>query len=472
MGFGQDHQFDSVSVDYAGVALQSRQSVYWRVRVWGARTGESDWSAVAYWEMGLLRSTDWTAKWIEAPASSVALPIFAKQFSLPRPISRARLYLTGLGVYEARVNGARITKALLQPGQTDYRKRVVYTAYDVTSALAQGANTLGVSLGNGIADVNQPTRYEKFTGTISTPKLLAQLEVTYADGTTARIVSDASWRTTPGGTTFSGWYGGEDYDARREPPGWQRPGADLTSWQAALVTGPPGTGTVLSGQMTPPVQQIGRVHPVKITQPKTGHYVFDMGVDFSGWEQLSVSGPAGTKITMTPAELIRTDGTVLQNNGSPFYETYTLAGTGTEVWHPQFSYHVFRYLDVTGLPSAPDVNTITGLALMSALDSAGTVDTGNALVNGAHKIIKQAVNNNFFSVPTDCPNREKLGWLEQDHLVFPSVARNYDVAAYYRYLIRNMADDQYANGLVPDSCRSTPFTRATGSTNRTGAAPS
>lgn len=440
----------SINVDYAGLVLKSRQSVWWRVRAWGAKGGMSDWSPVAHWEMGLLNASDWTARWIEAPASTVALPNFAKQFALGKAVSRARLYMTGLGVHDTTINGRAITNAVLQPGQTDYRKRVAYTSYDVTNLLAQGNNTLAVELGNGVANVPATDRYEKFSGTMSTPKLIAQLEVTHPDGTGTRVVSDASWRTRPGATTYSNWFGGEDYDARREQVDWKNPGADLSSWGAVVLTSAPGPGTVLSGQMTPPIQQIATRRPVKVTAHSEGRYVFDMGTLFSGWPKLTVRGAAGTRITIRPSELLRADGTSVQHNGSPFYNTYTLAGTGTEVWHMKFGYHAFRYIQLEGLPSAPTADTLVGLELSTVNPVVGSFDSGDGLVNSIHRIINQAVRNNFYSVPTDCPNREKLGWLEQDHLMFPSVARTYDLAAYYRHLMRNMADGQYPGGLVPD----------------------
>jgi alpha-L-rhamnosidase len=203
--------------------------------------------------------------------------------------------------------------------------------------------------------------------------------------------------------------------------------------------------------MDPWIQQVGTLHPVAITQPTTGNYVFDFGTNFAGWEQLQVSGPAGTKITMTPGELLNSNGTVSQaTTGDPIYDTYILSGNGTETWHPDFMYHGFRYLQVTGLPSAPTTSTFTGLELSTANASAGTFTSGNSLLNSINQIVDQAIQNNMCSVLTDCPHREKLGWLEEDHLVFDAVSRTYDVAAYYRELIRNIADAQLSNGLVPD----------------------
>jgi alpha-L-rhamnosidase len=204
--------------------------------------------------------------------------------------------------------------------------------------------------------------------------------------------------------------------------------------------------------MVPAVQIVGTLHPVKITQPKSGVYIFDFGINFSGWEKLQVKGPAGTKVTMTPGELLTSSGTISQATvNAPFYETYILAGSGTEVWHPDFDFHGFRYVQVTGLPATPTTSTLTGLQLNTANASAGTFSSGNSLLNSIHQIVNQAIQNNMGNLLSDCPDREKLGWLEQDHLEFGSVSRAYDVAAYYREFFRNMADGQLANGLVPDN---------------------
>jgi hypothetical protein len=342
-------------------------------------------------------------------------------------------------VYEASINGTPVSNDLLQPLETYYPKRVIYTTYDVTALLQQGANAIGVQLGNGIASLTPNSRYDKFTGTMVTPRLLAQLEVTYSDGTKTRVVSDTSWLTTSGPTTFSDWYGGEDYDARLAPANWQKPNANLSSWRSATQSSAPAVQSVLNAQMVPAVQQVGTLPTVKITQPVAGQYVFDLGTNFAGWQQLQVSGPAGTKITMTPGELLSSSGTVDQTTtGSPIYDNYTLAGTGTEVWHPHFMYHGFRYLQVAGLPTAPTTSTITGLELSTPNPIAGTFTSSNTLLNSIYQITNQAIQNNMYSV------------LEEDHLVFGAISRRYDVAAYYRELLRNMADDQTSNGLVPD----------------------
>ena len=385
------------------------------------------------------------------PLHGFDAPEFAKQFTLTKPVRNARIYVAGLGVYDARVNGKPITDAVLQPPPTDYLKRVLYTTYDVTGQLRNGANALGFTLGDGTAAV--PTtngRYQKFTGTQATPRLLAQLDVTYTDGSTARIGTDNSWLTSPGPTTFASWYGGEDYDTRLVQPGWNQPGADLSSWRAAVPSSAPTPQTVLSAQSAPPVRQVTTLHPVSVTQVKPDDYVFDLGTNIAGWEQLSTTGPAGTKVTMWPGEQVNPDGTVSQaSTGSPIFDTVTLAG-GPATWHPDFMYHGFRYVEVTGLTTPPTRATITGLELSTFSPGADTFTSSNGLIDGIHQIITQAMQNNLFGIPTDCPAREKLGWLEEDQLLFDAISRNYDVAAYFRQFLRTVADSQQPDGLIAD----------------------
>jgi alpha-L-rhamnosidase len=388
----------------------------------------------------------------EPAPTPTALPVFAKQFDLTKNVAHARLYITGLGVYSATINGRPTSNAVLEPGNTTYERHLDYATVDVTDLLRRGANAIGVSVGTGIYDtLTYSSRYAKFNARIGPPKLLAQLEITYSDGSRHTVATDPTWRTTDGPTTFANWYGGEDYDARRLPIGWDAPGADLSGWQPAIASSAPAATTVLTARSGPAVEGVERVTTKQVTQPKPGIYVFDLGTNIAGWQHLTVRGPAGTKITMRPAELLHADGTIdYASTGSPIYDVYTLRGGGTETWHPEFLYHGFRYLQVEGLPSAPTNDTISATVLRAANESAGTFSCSNELINSIHRIIDRATQGNMFSVLTDCPTREKLGWMEEDHLVFDTVTRNYDIAAYGHDVVQAMADAQLDNGLVPD----------------------
>lgn len=396
----------------------------------------------------------------EPPAYNLdlpALPLFDKQFTIGKPVRSATLYATGLGIYDARINGDAISKAVLQPANTDYKDRIVYSTNDVTRLLRSGANALSVRLGSGISVVpDTPDRYTKWSGILSPPKLLAQLEITYADGSTQRIVSDDTWRTTLGPTVFSQWYGGEDYDARLAQSGWDRPGADLTSWQQAATTTPPTPTTVLTAQMDPPIEPVDTLHAAAVTEPEPGTYLFDLGTNIAGWPVIHVSGPAGTTLTLKPGERLGKDGLVDQSTMlagghlyPPVLDHYTLSGHGVETWHPDFVYHGFRYLQVTGLPSAPSRHMVDAIVLRATNQSAGSFDSSSDLLDSIHSLIDRSVQGNMYSILTDCPDREKLGWLEETHLEFDTIARNYDVAAYYRQQVRNMAEAQLPNGMVP-----------------------
>ncbi|BCJ35512.1 hypothetical protein Athai_30150 [Actinocatenispora thailandica] len=454
---GRVESADSTQVGYRGSTLHSRDRVCWQVRVWDEAGRVGDWSDAACFELGLLSAEDWTARWITHPdwlpvPTDTPLPLLARQFRAGT-VRRARLYLTGVGIYHATLNGQPVTDAVLEPPNTDYAARVVYACHDVTGMIRDGANTLAVRLGNGTFNVpDTPDRYRKYVGVQGPPKLLAQLEI---DGET--IGTDTRWRTTLGPTTFATWYGGEDHDARREPAGWQRPGADLSGWRAAVITGPQAADTALTARRCPPIRAVDTVAAVAITQPKPGTHVFDLGVNIAGWEELRVAGPAGTEVTILPGERLGPDGLVDQGTmiaggatSPPIVDHYTLAGHGTEVWHPQFCYHGMRYLQVTGLPAEPDRSMLRGIVLRTDNEPAGEFGSSSDLYDGVHRIIDRSVQGNMFSVPTDCPDREKLGWLEETHLNFATLNRNYDIAAWFAEFLRTVREAQEDTGLVPD----------------------
>lgn len=390
-----------------------------------------------------------------APKSPIpaAMPIFAKDFTLPKRIRSARLYVTGIGVYEVGLNGRRVGDAVLEPGDTGYAKRVHYATYDVTGMLRGGANTIGVSLGNGTDNViSTADRYRKFAGTISDPKLTAQLEVTLTDGTVRRIASGTDWKTTLGPTTFSNWYGGEDYDARRAESGWDAPGASRKGWAQAVAVAAPGPDTILTGREEEPIREIETLKGTVVGQGD-GYKVFDLGRNIAGWPRLTITAPAGTTVRIYPSESLK-DGRANQsisNVGAPIWDQYTTRGGGKpETWHPHFSYHGFRYLDVRGLPAGASVS-VSGIALHADNTSAGDFSSSNDLIDGIHTLIRRAVENNMMSILTDCPSREKLGWLEQDHLVFGALAGNYDLEAQFRKVVQDMADAQTDTGLIPST---------------------
>ena len=305
-------------------------------------------------------------------------------------------------------------------------------------------------------------------GIAVTPRMIARLELTYADGTQETIVSDRDWRTARGPTVTDNWYAGTDYDARRVQRGWDEPGADLTTaarringeptgWSPAVIAPPPSLKTALVAREAPPVRVLDELRPVAVTQPRAGTWVFDFGQNQAGIPRLRLGGtvPAGTVVRMQPAELLSGDGTVSPGStgSSAIYDTYTSAGDpGGETWQPQFGYHGYRYLQVTGLPAryTPTADTVTALQTHADNASASTLETSDSLVNTIRRMSRYSIMSNMQSVFTDCPHREKLGWLADVLQSLGSIDREFDVAAHLRLMVRHMAESQQPNGLVPD----------------------
>lgn len=388
----------------------------------------------------------------EAPE---ALPIFATDFEAS-DVASARLYVAGLGTYNASINGEPVSEDLLEPANTVHADRVPYATYDVTSLLDEGGNSLGVEAGNGIFNVfnvpSEPNRYVKTASGHGAPRVIGQLEVTHSDGTVTTIATDAGedsdWRTTLGEVTFTNWYGGEDVDARRHIDGWDEAGTDRSSWTAPAASRAPSLTTELVGRTQPPIRQVDEL-ATTVTPLDNGDHLFDFGVNFAGWQQLTTSGPAGTTITMRPAEQLNEDGTVKQaSSGNNRYDRFTLAGTGAETYTPRFRYHGMRYLQVSGLTD-PAATTVKGLVLRTDNEDVGEFESSDDMLNDIHTIIDRSVQSNMYSVLTDCPHREKLGWLDQTNLNFDTVARGYDMQAQYRKLLQDVADSQQPNGLIP-----------------------
>jgi alpha-L-rhamnosidase len=442
----------SLHVDYAGKPLVSLQHCVWKVCVW-TRNGEV-WSKPAAWTMGFLKEEEWRAKWI---GTSNPLPLLRREFAVSKPVRRATAYIAGLGFHELRLNGAKVGNHELEPGWTHYRKTCEYSAYDVTQFLKQGPNALGVMLGNGMYNVTGG-RYTKFKGSFGDLKLILHLRVEYSDGTTDSVVSDDTWRASAGPVVFSCIYGGEDYDARKEIAEWDKPGFQDSAWTPVVILA--GSGGKLTTRSAPPIVIKEEFRPVKITQPRPGVFVYDLGQNFSGWPALSVSGPAGTTVKLITGEAMNTNELVSQrSSGSPVWFSYTLKGAGTEVWHPRFSYSGFRYVQMEGAvpasettagPEKPRVQQLLGQFLYPETAVEGEFACSNPQVNQIHALILAAIKSNFKSVMTDCPHREKLGWLECAHLLAGCFMYNYDCARFYEKIAGDMRDAQLDNGLVPD----------------------
>ncbi|MBN1341498.1 MAG: family 78 glycoside hydrolase catalytic domain [Phycisphaerae bacterium] len=387
-----------------------------------------------------------------------AMPIFRRGFTVDRPVRQAMVYVCGLGQYELRLNGGKVGDHVIDPGWTNYRKRCLYATYDVTSQVRRGGNALGMMLGNGMYNV-VGGRYVKYVGSFGPPKLILQLHIDYADGSSTVVGSDETWKVGSGPIIFSCTYGGEDYDAREEQRGWDEPGFGDSAWKSAVVVD--GPGGALASQTAPPITVARTLKPVKTTEPKPGVTVYDLGQNFSGRPAITVRGPAGAPVKITPAELLDEAGFASQrSSGGPCTFTYTLRGDGVETWHPRFAYYGFRYLQVEGALAGSAggggdgekavLLGIEGQFTTSSAEVVGEFACSNALFNRIHEIINWAIRSNMQSVLTDCPHREKLGWLEEAHLMGPSILYNYDVARLYGKIFRDCAEAQLPTGLVPD----------------------
>ncbi len=348
----------------------------------------------------------------------------------------------------------------LTPGWTDYKKTVPYNSYNVTAQLQPGKNAFAVLLGNGMYNVEGVKgRYTKFVGTYGQPKLILQMRVRFSDGTESIVSSDGSWKRHASPITFSSTYGGEDYDARLEPADWQSPEFEDKSWQNALeVQGPGGE---LHGDLSAPIQVFQTFQGKKLRDVRPGVMVYDMGQNFAGWPVLHVRGPRGAKVTLTAGELLTPEGLVTQKSANagpsdPNLFSYTLRGDGLETWRPRFSYYGFRYVQVEGATdnpansaTLPVLEGLEGEFLHADAPAAGRFSSSDSLLDRIHVLIDNAILSNMVSVLTDCPHREKLGWLEQTHLAGSSIMYNYDVQQLYDKMAHDMSDAQLPDGLVP-----------------------
>lgn len=426
--------------------MRSAQQVHWKVRFWDARGIVSDWSEPATWTMGIIAKDDWQGTWITASMieGSTRMPIFRKAFSIDKPARRAMVYFCGLGQHELHLNGKVVGQDVIDPGWTNYRKTCLYATHDVTTLLQPGANALGMMLGNGMYNVIGG-RYAKFEGSFGPPKMILQLQVEFEDGTTRIVSSDQTWQATQGPITFSCIYGGEDFDARLEMPGWDTPAFDASTWSSAIVTDAPG-GTLRS-QAQPPIRVMQTFKPLKVSESKNGARVYDLGQNMSGRPRLTIAGESGDRVTLKTGELLTADGEVSQKHiGSPVSFSYTCSGrTVPETWQPRFSYHGFRYVQATGAALVD----IEGQFTYSSARVVGQFECSDPQLNQIHQLILNAIRSNMQSVLTDCPHREKLGWLEQSHLMGPAILFNYDLPLLYEKISQDMREARYENGFVP-----------------------
>ena len=374
-----------------------------------------------------------------------------KEFSVEKKIQRATVSFSGLGWSELYLNGSKVGDHVLSPAFAQYNKRVFYVTFDVTKQLRRGTNAMGVVLGNGRYYAG---RSKVYSGTVDFgfPKLLLQLRLEYMDGSVSEIVSDESWKLmTDGPIVANNDYDGEEYDARSSFRGWSEPGFYDQSWPAAQIVGtPPG---VVAAEMIEPMRVTQTLKPVAMTMPKPGVYIFDLGQNLVGWCRLQVTGPAGTQVSLRFAETLKPDGTLYLANlrGARATDTYTLNGAGVEVWEPRFTSHGFRYVEMTGYPGKPTLDSLAGRVVNDDLKTAGEFECSSPLLNQIYRAIVWGVRGNYHSIPTDCPQRdERQGWLGDRSEESRGETYLFDNGALYAKWLQDMADAQRPGGSVPD----------------------
>lgn len=475
---GKVNTRQNVNIAYSGKKLEPFTRYYWRVRVYDREGEASGWSQPAFWETSMLYPADWKARWIadgsKAPDREEdfykddPVPLFRKTFHPRKTVREARLYIAGLGYYEASLNGQRVGDRLLDPGWTNYGKQILYSTYDITSLIVSGENAIGVMLGNGYYNplpmrIFKPLREYL---TIGRPCLKAQLRIRYADGSVETICTDESWKTTTGPVMRNNVYLGEYYDARNEIPAWDTCPFDDGRWSQAVQLEEPPTGQLVA-QMQPPIREMDVIKPVRMTEVRSGEFVFDMGQNFAGVTRIRVRGPKGTTIKIRYGEDVYSDGSLnvmtsvagqqkrvwdadREAAGQPQTawqeDVYTLKGEGEEIWSPRFTFHGFRYVEITGWPGRPSLSEVEGLRLSADVQRNGYFECSNPMLNRLDKVLDYTFQSNLFSVQSDCPAREKLGYGGDIVGTARTFCWFYDMENFYRKTLHDFANDQRPEG--------------------------
>ena len=479
---GKVNSGESIHICYAGNTLKPFTCYYWRVRAWDNNGSAGAWSQAATFETAMLSQNDWKAEWIGDDREQFTrdedfykedpMPLFRKEFGTSKKIASARLYICGLGYYEAYINGKRIGDNLLDPGWTANHAESHYVTYDISSDIKQGRNAIGVMLGNGWWNPLPLRLFREYNlrnvQETGRPCLKARILIRYSDGSQEWVNTDQSWLTTQGPIVLNNVYLGEKYDARREVKDFSKTGINTSAWKnATRVQGPSG---ILVPRMQPPVQIGNIVKPIAIFETQPGIYTVDLGQNFAGVARIKVKAPKGTEISLRYAEIINDDKTVntITTNAGHIKEVwglnggpgapataeqisiYIAKGEGKEVWAPRFAFHSFRYIEVKGWPGKLTKDDIEGLQLHPALDQAGSFTCSNEMFNRLNGVIDWTFKSNLFSVQSDCPAREKMGYGGDIVATSDAFIYNYDMANFYRKVIRDFVNDQTPQGGMPE----------------------
>jgi alpha-L-rhamnosidase len=465
---------DCTGIPYDGPGLERGGRYTWRVRVWDGDSVAGDWSALASFEVELDPADGWQASWIglgpiresfAPPAQSGSFdpvsnalqpaPYLRTAFAVDGDageVASARLYVTALGLYEARLNGQRVGDGYLTPGWTDYTQRVLYQTYDVTGLLTAGENVLGAVIADGW--------YSGFVGFDAkragahygpAPELLAQLVITFADGSVQRVVTGEHWQARFAAVRHADLVMGESHDLRLEPHGWDVPGFDASSgWRT--VTSRSLDGRPLAADPGPPIRVTEDIGAASVTRDGDGRHIVDFGQNLTGWVRLRLDAAPGTSIQVRHAEALTADGGVYTQNlrTARQVDSYLTSG-GPQVLEPRFTVHGFRYAEISGYPGDLDHSSVAARVVHSDIEQAGTFASSASWLDQLFRTIDWGQRGNFISVPTDCPQRdERLGWLGDAQIFARTAAYNRDVAAFFAKWLDDVADAQLPTGAFPD----------------------
>ena len=450
---GKTESDESILQAYNGIELKSGQRYFWQVKIWDNKGRESKWSEVAFWEMGLLKQSDWKAKWIEMEGDTLRYapsPHFRKEFPVAKSIASARVYVTSHGFYELHLNGKKVGDQVLTPGWTSYGKRLQYQVYDVTGMLTKGNNTIGAVLGDGwyrgtLAWGNNWAIYGKRLG------LLLQLKITFTDGSESLIISDDTWKASnDGAIRMDDIYNGEIFDATKKLTGWDLSGYNDKSW-ISVKTGNYNNSNLIASEGSP-IRKIQEIKPIKIFRTPKGNLIVDMGQNMVGWLRLKVTGSKGTVVTLRHAEVMDKFDEFYTTNyrAAKCQLTYTLAGSGEEIYEPRFTFMGFRFVEVKGFPGELTTDNLTGIVVHSDMAVTGSYECSNPLINQLQHNIQWGQKGNFVDVPTDCPQRdERLGWTGDAQAFCRTAAFNMDVSSFFTKWLKDIAADQKPAGEIP-----------------------
>lgn len=455
----------SAQIPYDGKPLESRMQCYWKVKI-NTNKGNSGWSRPAQWSMGLLQDSDWQAKWTgldqsfewdapKAPNTRLSARYFRKEFETEQSVKRAMIYISGLGLYKLYLNGAQVGDQELAPTPTDYTKSVKYNTFDVTPDIRQGNNAIGVTLGNGRFfsmrindDLHHGLPNNKHFGF---PKMLVQLEIEYKDGSKQVIISDNTWKVTADGPIrANNEFDGEEYDATKEMPDWNKTGFDDSQWLMAELTDAPG-GRV-EAQLNKNIKVMDLVKPIHIDALTSDVYIMDMGQNMVGWLRMKVKGAKGDTVKLRFAETLNPDGSLYMANlrGALVTDQYILKGSDEEVWNPVFTYHGFRYVEITGYPGTPTIDNFEGQVLYDEMETTGSFVTSDSTINQIYKNAYWGIKGNYRGMPTDCPQRdERMGWLGDRAAGSLGESFIFNNDLLYAKWLDDIQDAQRENGEIP-----------------------